>query len=176
MASVPGGNSGYSIPVANDSLYDDGGGFTGGMSGLSNRELKVGPRSPTLGHDESLSYAAEKFHTSPHMPATDETVTHPRGTGKPAAYAGTEGGKHPDHNGNFQEHLKAIGEARGRPQSLREGVVGRAKSINIENIPAQDSTGPTGKQFTESLHERKPDGKFEESTKRTKPAHERDSD
>ena len=44
------------------------------------------------------------------------------------------------------------------------------KSSIVSNVmDAEDSLGPTGKRFTESLHERKNNGKFEESSNKKKP-------
>ena len=71
--------------------------------------------------------------------AEDETIVHPRGTGKPAIYAGTSGGKHPDHEANFENHLSAIGKAaeEQRPMSVREGVLTKAKTHRVENLPKE---------------------------------------
>jgi hypothetical protein len=71
--------------------------------------------------------------------AVDATETHPRGTGKPAIYAGTPGGKHPDHEANFEKHLNSITQAASekRPMSTREGVLTKAKTMNTENLPKE---------------------------------------
>jgi len=95
---------------------------------------------PTLEHTPTIptQYGIPNMSMDMSM-AKDETIVHLRGTGKPAIYAGTSGGKHPEHEANFEKHLSAIGQAaeEQRPMSVREGVLTKAKTHRVENLPKE---------------------------------------
>jgi len=57
----------------------------------------------------------------------------------------------------------------GKEDAAMEYAQGRPGGSKSAEDAAEDSLGPTGKRFTESLHERKNNGKFEESSNKKKP-------
>lgn len=113
---------------------------------------------------ESLSYAAVPFHTSAPIPSNDSGFE----------YKGENSDK------RFPSAPKKLTE-KPVPANLRSGsfnhVPGETPISKIGPTPHKytaEDNGPTGKKFSESLHERKNDGKFVETTKRSKPHHERE--
>lgn len=105
---------------------------------------------------ESLSYAAVPFHTSAPIPSNDAIPT------KSWQQQRQEGMKNPETG-----KQKTAAEYNAGIESQRNKVLQNIGDEAIDN-------GPTGKKFSESLHERKNDAKFVETTKRSKPHHERE--
>lgn len=133
---------------------------------------------PTLGHDSFFSTTeagggARVAHSAlPQFKSGSESPTLGHDALKSSFYMHSDEGKaipKSDHPNTTPDQFKNIGKTFKAPVSevveSEHEVLGHPK---IYHKPAEDSHGPTGKRFTERLHERNNDGKFEPSGRPTK--------
>jgi hypothetical protein len=146
MKTVNMGSSAYSIPVTNDSAAH-----------TSFDDLSVPfHTSAPIPHGESNGNRPDFFEG--YKSAADEVAVDFNG------YSEKEERDQINDEAYKQWKSKTPLPEHHGPETKRASIRGEHQNEHDMN----DSTGPTGKKFTESLHERKPDGKFEETTKKSK--------
>lgn len=130
--------------------------------------FKAGSESPTLGHD---AHPIKPYHDSMREEGYKPVGSY-RGKDNTRIneYRNSKGHEAVIHSKEGAITRTGVAHAdenhptyyKAKEHKSSEGFKANLKSLN------EDSTGPTGKRFTERLHERSGDGKFEPSGRPTK--------